>query len=72
MNIETSNALRAPEDPLPTLAHRDIALTATIAKDGAGVRAQVIRRQPDGPWLRLLDRPEFLPVGSSPSGPVSD
>ena len=61
----------APEDPLPTLVHGDIALTATIAKDGAGVRVQVVRRQPDGSWLRLLDRPEFLPVGSR-SGPVSD
>jgi uncharacterized protein (TIGR02246 family) len=61
----------APEDPLPTLVQGDIALTATIAKDGAGVRAQVIRRQPDGSWLRLLDRPEFLPLGS-PSGAVSE
>ncbi len=61
----------APEDPLPTLVHGDIALTATIAKDGAGVRVQVVRRQPDGSWLRLLDRPEFLPAEGT-SGPVSD
>ncbi|NNN08733.1 MAG: nuclear transport factor 2 family protein [Acidimicrobiaceae bacterium] len=61
----------APEDPLPTLVQGDIALTATIAKDGAGVRAQVIRRQPDGSWLRLLDRPEFLPIGSR-SAAVAD
>ena len=50
----------APEDPLPTLVHGDIALTATIAKDGAGVRAQVVQRQPDGSWLRILDQPEFV------------
>ena len=47
------------EDPLPTLVSGDIALTATAAKDGAGARAQVVRRQPDGSWLRLLDQPEF-------------
>jgi ketosteroid isomerase-like protein len=45
-----------PENPL---ASGDIALTATVAKDGAGARAQVVRRQPDGSWLRLLDQPEF-------------
>ena len=48
-----------PEDPLPTLACGDIALTSTAPKDGAGARAQVARRQPDGTWLRLLDQPEF-------------
>jgi ketosteroid isomerase-like protein len=49
-----------PESPLPTLVSGDIALTSTPPKDGAGARAQVCRRQPDGTWLRLLDRPEFL------------
>src|ERR1700761_5005183 len=53
-----------PEDPLPTLVSGDIALTATVAKDGAGARAQVVRRQPDGSWLRLLDQPEFTQPGS--------
>ena len=48
----------APEEPLPALVSGDIALTATVAKDGAGARAQVARRQPDGSWLRLLDLPE--------------
>jgi uncharacterized protein (TIGR02246 family) len=48
-----------PENPLPTLVSGGIALTATVAKDGAGARAQVVRRQPDGSWLRLLDQPEF-------------
>jgi len=49
-----------PEPPLPTLISGDIALTATAPKDGAGARAQVARRQPDGTWLRLLDQPEFV------------
>jgi ketosteroid isomerase-like protein len=53
-----------PEPPLPTLISGDIALTSTPPKDGAGARAQVARRQPDGTWLRLLDQPEFI----SPSG----
>ena len=52
----------APENPLPTLVSGDIALTATVAKDGAGARAQVARRQPDGSWLRVLDHPELTPA----------
>jgi ketosteroid isomerase-like protein len=48
------------EPPLPTLVSGDIALTSTPPKDGAGARAQVVRRQPDGTWLRLLDQPEFI------------
>lgn len=48
----------ALEDPLPTLRHGDLALTATRPADGTGGRAQVARRQPDGTWLRILDRPE--------------
>lgn len=47
------------EAPLPTLRIGDLALTATRAKDEAGARAQVARRQPDGSWLRILDRPDF-------------
>jgi uncharacterized protein (TIGR02246 family) len=50
-----------PEERLPTLINGDIALTTTIARDGAGVRAQVVRRQADGTWLRLLDQPEIGP-----------
>jgi ketosteroid isomerase-like protein len=49
-----------PEPPLPTLVSGDIALTATPPKDGAGARAQVVRRQSDGTWLRLLDQPQFV------------
>jgi uncharacterized protein (TIGR02246 family) len=48
-----------PEPPLPTLISGDLALTSTPPKDGAGARAQVVRRQPDGSWLRVLDQPEF-------------
>ncbi len=44
-----------PEPPLPTLISNDLALTATPPRDGAGARAQVVRRQPDGSWLRVLD-----------------
>ena len=56
------------ESPLPTLISGDIALTSTPPKDAAGARAQVVRRQPDGTWLRLLDQPEFVPVGPRSSG----
>ncbi len=47
-----------PEEPLPTLYFGDLALTATRPRDQAGARSQVARRQPDGTWLRILDRPE--------------
>ena len=50
-----------PEQPLPTLISGDLALTSTPPKDGSGARAQVVRRQPDGSWLRVLDQPEFKP-----------
>ena len=48
-----------PEPPLPTLRSGDLALTTTQARDDAGARAQVVRRQPDGTWLRVLDLPEI-------------
>ncbi|GGQ31432.1 uncharacterized protein (TIGR02246 family) [Actinomadura coerulea] len=54
-----------PEEPLPTLISGDLALTSTPPRDGAGARAQVVRRQPDGSWLRVLDQPEFV----TPPGP---
>ncbi|MFH8984040.1 YybH family protein [Streptomyces varsoviensis] len=46
------------EEPMPTVFNGDLALTSTRASDGTGGRAQVARRQPDGSWLRILDRPE--------------
>ena len=48
------------EPPLPTLISGDLALTSTPPKDGSGARAQVVRRQSDGTWLRVLDQPEFV------------
>ena len=52
-----------PEPPLPTLVNDDLALTSTPPHDGAGARAQVVRRQSDGTWLRVLDQPEFVSTG---------
>ena len=52
-----------PEEPLPTLRSGDLALTATAPKDDAGARAQVVRRQADGTWLRVLDVPEMGKAG---------
>jgi len=46
------------EEALPTLRHGDIALTSTRPSDNTGGRVQVARRQKDGSWLRILDRPE--------------
>lgn len=46
------------EPPLPSIHHGDLALTSTRSKDGTGARVQVTRRQPDGTWLRIIDRPE--------------
>jgi uncharacterized protein (TIGR02246 family) len=46
------------EEPLPTLQFEDLALTSTRPADGTGGRVQVARRQPDGAWLRIIDRPE--------------
>ncbi|MFF1546349.1 YybH family protein [Streptomyces sp. NPDC058291] len=52
-----------PEPTLPTLISDGIALPSTPPQDGSGARAQVVRRQPDGSWLRLLDQPEFVRPG---------
>lgn len=48
------------ETPLPTIRFEDLALTSTRSADDTGVRVQVLRRQPDGSWLRIIDRPEVL------------
>lgn len=47
-----------PEESLPPLLAGDIALCSTRRRDGNGIRVQVVRRQPDGSWLRVLDWPE--------------
>lgn len=57
--VLASGARFAFETPLPTLVSGDLALTSTPPRDDAGARAQVVRRQPDGSWLRVLDQPEF-------------
>ena len=41
-----------------TVWFEDLALTSTRSADNTGVRAQVLRRQSDGSWLRIMDRPE--------------
>jgi ketosteroid isomerase-like protein len=46
------------EDPAPTIYFEDIALTSTQSRDETGTRCQVVRKQPDGSWLRIVDRPE--------------
>jgi ketosteroid isomerase-like protein len=48
----------AVEMPLPSVRFENLALTSTHSADNAGVRVQVLRRQPDGSWLRIIDRPE--------------
>ncbi|MGI5466868.1 YybH family protein [Streptomyces sp. CA-132043] len=52
------------EEPLPTLRYGDLALTSTRPADGTGGRVQVARRQPDGTWLRIMDRPEIPAAGA--------
>ncbi|GAA0668627.1 nuclear transport factor 2 family protein [Streptomyces samsunensis] len=49
------------EEALPTVHYGDLALTSTRPADHTGGRVQVARRQPDGTWLRIIDRPEIRP-----------
>ena len=48
----------AIETPLPTVRFEDLALTSTRSADNTAIRVQVLHRQPDGSWLRIIDRPE--------------
>jgi uncharacterized protein (TIGR02246 family) len=52
------------EVPLPTVRNGELAVTSTRPADGTGGRVQVVRLQPDGSWLRVVDRPE-APTGAS-------
>jgi ketosteroid isomerase-like protein len=49
----------ALETPLPTVRFENLAPTSTRSADNTGVRVQVLRQQPDGSWLRIIDRPEI-------------
>ncbi|WP_026928769.1 YybH family protein [Glycomyces tenuis] len=46
------------EEQLPTVRFEDLALASTTAADGTGMRVQVLRKQSDGTWKRIIDRPE--------------
>lgn len=46
------------EEPLPSVRYGDLALTTTRSSDAKGARVQVVRREPDGSWVRIIDRPE--------------
>jgi len=49
----------APGAQRPTLRSADLALTSSRLTSGV-VTAEVARRQPDGTWLWVLDRPNVL------------
>ncbi len=46
------------EEQLPTIVCGDVALTSARSADQTGVRIQVLRREADGSWVRVIDRPE--------------
>ncbi|MFD8255509.1 nuclear transport factor 2 family protein, partial [Streptomyces werraensis] len=47
-------------EPEPTLVSGDVAPASAPPGDGAGARAQVVRRQPDGSRPRVMGQPEFV------------
>jgi ketosteroid isomerase-like protein len=47
----------APGAQHPALRIGELALTSTRLPSGAGATAEVARRQPDGTWRWVLDRP---------------
>jgi uncharacterized protein (TIGR02246 family) len=46
------------EKTIPIVVSGDLALAGSQSEDGKGARTQVLRRQADGSWLRVIDRPE--------------
>jgi SnoaL-like domain len=49
----------APGTPRPTLHCAELALTSSRLASGV-ITAEVARRQPDGTWLWVLDKPDVL------------
>jgi ketosteroid isomerase-like protein len=57
----TASAPRfAPGRQRPALRLGELALTSTRLPGGAGATAEVARRQPDGSWRWVLDRPNVM------------
>jgi ketosteroid isomerase-like protein len=56
-SILESGSVLEHEPPGPTLITGNIGLATTVTRDGR-TRVQVVRRQPDGTWLRLIDQPD--------------
>jgi hypothetical protein len=48
-----------PGEQLPAPTRCDLALTSTRFV-GGGATAEVARRQPDGTWLWIIDRPNVI------------
>jgi len=58
------------ERAMPTVCHGDLALTSTVPSDNTGGRVQIVRRQADGSWLRVIDRPEIRSAQAQPQPPA--
>ena len=58
VKLVATGATFKEEEALPTVYHGDLALTSTVPSDNTGGRVQLVRRQADGSWLRVIDRPE--------------
>jgi ketosteroid isomerase-like protein len=54
------------EKAMPTVYHGDLALTSTVPSDNTGGRVQIVRRQADGSWLRVIARPEIRSAQAQP------
>ncbi|GAA3433001.1 YybH family protein [Kutzneria kofuensis] len=59
VQLVSTGATFTEEETLPTVYQGDnLALTSTVPSDNTGGRVQLVRRQADGSWLRVIDRPE--------------